>query len=259
MIGGGARQSHRVRHTRAAPMLAACAILGSLLVRPEPAGAQVRLSNESGGNYTVDVMSWWEIPFRSVVRQQYDFSCGSAAVATLLTYHYGAPTPERTAFSRMWKAGDQPAIRKVGFSMLDMKSYLNSAGFDAQGIRLGEKGLTNLSRPAIVLLDLKGFKHFVVVKGVRDGRVLVGDPMLGLNEYATGGLHEGLERHWTGGARQVRSEAVQPRQRLGSMVESSDGRRGDCKIAADDLTTHLPQSYQLSPQILLDVNVGTVD
>ena len=48
--------------------------------KPVP-GYAVRLVNEAGGNYEVYVMSWWEIPFRSVVRQQYDFSCGSAAMA----------------------------------------------------------------------------------------------------------------------------------------------------------------------------------
>ena len=56
------------------------AIAAALLGSAAPAMAEVRLSGEAGGNYRVQVMSWWDIPFRSVVRQQYDFSCGSAAV-----------------------------------------------------------------------------------------------------------------------------------------------------------------------------------
>src|SRR3546814_6408724 len=60
-----------------------------------PAAAEVRLTGpETGGTYQLQVMTWWDIPFRSVIRQRYDFSCGSAALATLLTYHYGAPTSE---------------------------------------------------------------------------------------------------------------------------------------------------------------------
>ncbi len=234
------------------------ATISMALAWTAPAMAQVRLSSEAGGHYTVSVMSWWEIPFRSVIRQQYDFSCGSAAVATLLTYHYRKPTPERVAFGQMWKAGDQAAIRKVGFSMLDMKGYLNGLGLRAEGFRLGTEGLEKLNRPAIVLLNLNGFKHFVVVKGVHDQRVLVGDPMLGLKEYAL----EDFEKIWNGVALLVVAKTEQPAFNLArdwgpwTRAPMEDGA---AKIGADDFTTHLPPSYQLTPQILLDVNVGTVD
>jgi predicted double-glycine peptidase len=224
-----------------------------------PAAAQVRLSGETGGNYTVDVMSWWQIPFRTVVRQQYDFSCGSAAVATMLTYHYRQPTPERVAFAQMWKAGDQAAIRKIGFSMLDMKDYLAGVGLNANGYRLGEDGLRKLQRPAIVLLDLNGFKHFVVVKGFRGDRVLVGDPMLGLNQYAI----KDFMKLWNGIALAV---VPTPQEQGPTYNVARDWgpwskapmEDGAMHIASDDFITHLPPSYQLSPQILLDVNVGSV-
>jgi predicted double-glycine peptidase len=241
----------------------ACAIATTVLIVlgcATPAEAQVRLSRESGGNYEIAVMSWWEIPFRSVVRQQYDFSCGSAAVATLLTYHYDRATPERAAFAQMWEKGDQALIRKVGFSMFDMKNYLTGLGLKAEGYRLGMDRLSSLTRPAIVLLDLNGFKHFVVVKGVRGDRVLVGDPMRGLNEYS----RDDFAKVWNGIAlivgpgEQGRGPAFNLASDWGpwSTAPMEDGAM---RIAADDFMTHLPPSYQLSPQILLDVNVGTVE
>lgn len=235
------------------------AFAAGLLGAAAPGMAEVRLSSEAGGNYRVQVMSWWEIPFRSVVRQQYDFSCGSAAVATLLTYHYRRPTPERVAFAQMWKAGDQPLIRKVGFSMFDMKSYLNNVGLDAAGYRLGIEGLRKMERPGIVLLDLNGFKHFVVVKGVRGDRVLVGDPMLGLNEYAV----SDFMKLWNGIALVVRPAAAD-RKPLYNLAgdwgpwSKAPMEDGALHIAPDNFASHLPPSYQLTPQILLDVNVGTV-
>lgn len=235
------------------------ALGASLLGLAAPALGEVRLSSEAGGNYRVKVMSWWEIPFRSVVRQQYDFSCGSAAVATLLTHHYRKPTPERVAFAQMWKAGDQPTIRKVGFSMFDMKSYLDSVGLKAAGYRLDEEGLRKLKRPAIVLLDLRGFKHFVVVKGIRGERVLVGDPMLGLNEYA---LRDFL-KVWNGIALIVRP-AANDREPLYNLAgdwgpwSKAPMEDGALHISPDNFAMHLPPSYQLTAQILLDVNVGTV-
>lgn len=222
-----------------------------------PATAEVRLFGDSG-NYTVrGVMSWWEIPYRSVVRQQYDFSCGSAAVATLLTFHYDEPTPERVAFAYMWQNGDQAAIRKVGFSLLDMKNYLTERGLRAEGYRLGKEGLLKLKRPAIALLDLKGFKHFVVIKGVRGDRVLVGDPMLGLNEYAL----DDFMTAWNGIGLAVVNGREAPKFNLASdwgPWAKSPMQNAAIYNAPDDILVHLPPSYQLTPQILIDVNVGTV-
>ena len=109
-------------------LCASAAVAASLMVVPL-AQAEVRLGRDSaGGDFTVGVMTWWDIPFRSVVRQRYDFSCGSAAVATLLTHHYGRPMPESTPFQAMWELGDKETIRKVGFSMLDMRKATSNNG-----------------------------------------------------------------------------------------------------------------------------------
>lgn len=233
-------------------------LLGGLAV--PPAAAEVRLTGpETSGNYQLQVMTWWDIPFRSVVRQRYDFSCGSAAVATLLTYHYGAPTSETMPFRAMWEKGDREAIRKVGFSMLDMKTYLASRGFRAEGFRITAEQLTQVKRPTIVLMDLKGFKHFVVVKGVRGDRVLTGDSVLGLNEYSL----SDFEKHWNGIALAiVEGGAKRPSFNLagdwGPWSQAPLEDDGSLRVSAGDLTTNLPPQYQLTPQILLDVRVGTV-
>src|ERR1700710_2401501 len=73
------------------------------------------------GEYHVHVASMLARKFGTVIRQQYDFSCGSAALATVLHYHYGLPRGETDVFAGMWQDGDQANIRKVGFSLLDMK------------------------------------------------------------------------------------------------------------------------------------------
>src|SRR3546814_3267954 len=98
-------------------------IAGMLCTLAAAPAAEVRLTGpETGGTYQLQVMTWWVIPFRSVIRQRYDFSCGSAALVTLLTYHYGAPASEAMPFPARWETGDREAIRKVGFSMLAMKT-----------------------------------------------------------------------------------------------------------------------------------------
>ncbi|MBA5638676.1 C39 family peptidase [Duganella sp. LX20W] len=132
-----------------------------------------------GGSFALRVASLAAIRYQSTVRQQYDFSCGSAAVATLLSYHYGFPADEQHVFADMYAHGDQAKIRREGFSLLDMKRYLAQHGFTADGYELPLAKLVQARYPAIVLVSDHGYQHFVVVKGVADGRVLLGDPAVG--------------------------------------------------------------------------------
>ncbi len=117
--------------------------------------------------------------FRRTWHQQYDFSCGSAAVATLLTFQYGRPTDETAVFKSMFLAGDQAQITSKGFSLLDMKRYLQAAGYQADGVRTALDTLASVGVPAIALISDHGYRHFVVVKGLERNRVLIGDPALG--------------------------------------------------------------------------------
>lgn len=146
------------------------------------AGAQaevLELSGIGGARYAVPVTSLKAARFKATLRQQYDFSCGSAAVATLLTYHYGYPVTEQSVFEEMFARGDQGKIRREGFSMLDIKNYLGAHQFQADGFELPIAKLLESGLPAIVLMVDKGYHHFVVIKGLRDGRVLIGDPSSG--------------------------------------------------------------------------------
>lgn len=226
-----------------------------------PASAQVRLGPDAGGNSETYVMSWWQIPFRSVVRQQYDFSCGSAAIATLLNYHYHHPMDERQSFAAMWRVGDREAIKKVGFSLADMRAFLNAAGYRAEGFKLTMDQLSQLRRPVIVLMDLEGFKHFVVVKGMQDGQVMTGDPMLGIVKYDI----KDFQRYWNGIVLAILSGPVRDRPvyNLASdwnpWARAPLGDEASNQYAIGDLTTYLPPDYQLSPTMLLDVRVGTVN
>ena len=150
-----------------------CAFLGAACANaadlPIPGGAR----------FNVPVKSMRELRFTSTTRQQYDFSCGSAALATLLTYHYGYPISETTAFKAMWDNGDQNKIRREGFSLLDMQRYLATIGYMADGFQVSLQKLFDSKLPAIVLISEKGYNHFVVIKGADDGRVLLGDPSSG--------------------------------------------------------------------------------
>jgi predicted double-glycine peptidase len=135
----------------------------------------------TGGIYRkVQVASLKELQFQGAVQQQYDFSCGAAAVATLLSHHYDKPTNETKVFKEMWVNGDQESIQKVGFSLYDMKTYLRAHGYAADGFRVTLDQLYKARLPAIALVEIDGYSHFVVIKGVSPTEVLIGDPAMGV-------------------------------------------------------------------------------
>ena len=138
------------------------------------------------GNFSLPITSLKAARFKTTLRQQYDFSCGSAAVATLLTHHYAYPMTEQLAFEQMYAQGDQKKIRKEGFSLLDIKRFLALHGFTGDGFQLPLQKLVESGYPAIVLLSEKGYNHFVVIKGIDEGRVLIGDPAGGTRAVPRG-------------------------------------------------------------------------
>lgn len=151
------------------------AVLACLAASAVEAGS-IELPYQIGGAYVVPITSIKEARFIATIRQQYDFSCGSAALSTLLTHHYHYPVTEDKVFEEMFQHGDQAKIKVEGFSLLDMKHYLEAHGFEADGFQEPLEKLAYANIPAIVLINQAGYNHFVVVKGVRDGRVLLGDP-----------------------------------------------------------------------------------
>lgn len=152
----------------------------ALLCAATSVGAQTAHFPAAGaGDVSVPVTSIRQARLAGTLLQQYDFSCGSAAIATLLTHHYGTPIDEQTVFTRMYAQGDQAKIQREGFSLLDMKRFLASLGFEADGFEQPLRKLLEARIPAIVLVNQNGYQHFVVIKGLQDDRVLLGDPSQG--------------------------------------------------------------------------------
>lgn len=150
----------------------------------------------------VNVSSMAEQKFETIVRQQFDFSCGSAALATLLTHHYGREVSETDAFEAMWEVGDKDRIRELGFSLLEMKRYLELSGLQADGFRLSLDRIQEIGVPGIALIDVKGYKHFVVIKGINERTVLIGDPSTGIHSKP----RKQFEKQWDGTILFIRSD-----------------------------------------------------
>ncbi len=156
-----------------APLLTAL-----LMLAPCWSGA-LELATPGGLRLALPVASIKAMRFGTTLRQQFDFSCGSAAIATLLSHHYGRATTEQQVFEHMFRHGDHGKIRREGFSLLDMQRFLAAQGLRADGFKLPLQALFDAGLPAIVLVAEQGYQHFVVIKGMAGGRLLLGDPARG--------------------------------------------------------------------------------
>ena len=132
-----------------------------------------------GGLVYKQVQSIRERRFADLVEQKTDFSCGAAALATILEKAYGAPLDEQAVIQGMLAHADPEIVRTQGFSMLDMKRYAAALGYKSGGFRAEFSDLDALEHPALVPIHYAGFKHFVVVRDVYNDHVFVADPALG--------------------------------------------------------------------------------
>ena len=153
-------------------------------IEPQPKGVvHYDVAMNSGDVFiseTAIVEPFSEMKYRNIVRQAYDYSCGSAALTTVLQYYLGRNFQERQVMEGLLHYGESDRIvDRRGFSMLDMKRLVTALGFPAGGFKAELKDLIELDHPAIVPIHYSGFKHFVVVKTVKDGRVFIADPSMG--------------------------------------------------------------------------------
>src|SRR5947207_7572143 len=118
--------------------IAAALCFGAAALSAVPAGAgSLLLENVGigGAAFTMNIESFQEKKYKATLAQQYDFSCGSAALATLLTYNYNIHVSEQDVFKDMFDNGDKQVIAESGFSLLDIKNYLTRRGLESNGYR----------------------------------------------------------------------------------------------------------------------------
>lgn len=126
------------------------------------------------------VRSLLEMRQKGVVVQQWDTSCGAAALATVLTYGFKDPVSERAVAQAMLRRTDPLRVKvRGGFSLLDMKRFAETRGYAAAGFRKASLEELLAMQYPIVPIDEHGDPHFVVVRGLREGKLDVADPAFG--------------------------------------------------------------------------------
>ncbi len=114
--------------------------------------------------------------------QKFDYSCGAAALATLMQYYFQDPVGEKKILSNITKQMNQTVIKnrkKEGLSLLDLQQFSQRRGYQAVGVKLKFSTLKKLQGPILVHVKTREFKHFAVLRGIKDDRVFLADPSRG--------------------------------------------------------------------------------
>lgn len=170
------------------------------------------------------VRSLLEIRQDKVVVQQWDLSCGAAALTTILNYQHGDMVSEREvalALINRKEYIDNPDLVRIrqGFSLLDLKRYVDSRGYEGVGYGRLELADLEAKAPIMVPIDANGYNHFVVFRGRYGDRVLLADPAFG---NLTMPVRE-FERSWID---------YGELGRVGFVVQRRDGQPAPNRLAA---------------------------
>lgn len=175
-----------------------CGILALLLSAP--------LIRDSLAMDGLSVQSLKETRERALVMQHWETSCAAAAIATVLTYAFHDPVSERYAAAKMLEKTQAAKVRsRGGFSLLDMKRFVEGHGYSASAYGFLSFEDLKLFRAPIVPISVHGYNHYVVVNTVTDTEVLLADPSFGNRSMSI----ERFKQDWLNGLAFV----VKPRSR----------------------------------------------
>ena len=130
----------------------------------------------------VPVKGWKYFRDKNIVKQDLDYPCGVASIATILTEYYQRPTTEREVLTLL----AEEAKQDWSASFADMQKILPSLGFRGVGIATSWEKLTQLKIPVLLYVKQRKQDHFTVISGVANDSVKLSDPSLG-NRFLTRG------------------------------------------------------------------------
>lgn len=133
-----------------------------------------------GTRVSKEVNSLKYIKTRNIVPQTLDYSCGPAALATLLSYYFEDKVTEDDVIKFLLLTGDLNKIKaRKGFSLLDLKNFAKYKGYEVTGYKMDLDFLVKSDKPILVPVNIKDYSHFIVFLGQRGNRVFLADPALG--------------------------------------------------------------------------------
>lgn len=130
------------------------------------------------------IKSWKTIRDFNVVKQQVDYSCGLASLATILNNVFHENLTEAIIldeFAKMKNIQIKDLEKEEKYSLLDIKNLAELKGYKATGLKLDFENLKKIisTVPVIAYINPKGIDHFTVVNSISDQCVFLADPSWG--------------------------------------------------------------------------------
>ncbi len=125
--------------------------------------------------------SWKELRDENVVIQKDKFTCGAAALCTLIRHYLGEQASEKEILDIINKHSPEEAEKRKqnGLTMRDLKKAAESMGYEVRSYQLNIQGLKQLDAPLLVRIICEGEEHFVVLRGIVGDRAVLADPVRG--------------------------------------------------------------------------------
>ncbi|RDU71927.1 peptidase C39 [Helicobacter aurati] len=138
-----------------------------------------------------NITSWTQIRDGNLIKQKYDYSCGSASLATILNYYYHFEIGEKEILDSILLSkgidsskkeeieNDEELRKEANLSFLDLANYAQKKGMKALGLALTLESLAKLKAPVIIYVKIRDNEHFTVYKGIDKHFVYLADPSFG--------------------------------------------------------------------------------
>lgn len=208
-----------------------------------PAHASAEKPRVLGG-----VKSVKEIRWQDVVRQELEVGCGAASLATIMSYYFGFPASEQEMADALLAEavadGQGQLVQVLGFSMGHIKRVAEKGGLVARGFRVPIEHLDRIRIPVIARVSIRGYDHFLVLKGAQNGRVFVADPAFGNGSYRLAAF----KKIWSGVMLGFVRRGVNPQDHL-LAVEASDDVGDTWERVTQQTLGSVAGLTQLSPTV----------
>jgi predicted double-glycine peptidase len=186
-----------------------------------------------------------------IVKQQFDYSCGSAALATLLNYYLGETLTEKQVIAGLVEYGDKKQIERLrAFSLLDMKRFVEKLGYHGTGYKADIADLKTMGKPCIVPVEVYGYQHFCVFRGIVEDHVFLADPYMGNISFPV----EQFRKMWQRNVAFVVTDGDIVHSAL--MLKEEDMRFIDLDATRHALDTFVPPSSIAMDNIRIDHALG---